>query len=147
MLDTGFKYHYITSMNKKLCIHCNNKIIGRGKKYCSYKCQQNFQRMEKVKQWINGEHSGMRGKTSTSKWIKWYLISIYGEKCQQCGWSEQNITTCKIPIELDHIDGDFTNNDKNNLRLLCPNCHSLTPSYKGGNKKKGRPRSKYYRGM
>jgi hypothetical protein len=38
-----------------------------------------------------------------------------------------------IPLELDHIDGDRTNNELQNLRLLCPNCHALTPTYRGRN--------------
>ena len=66
-----------------------------------------------------------------------------GEKCMECGWSERNPHTGNIPIELEHIDGDFKNNKEENLKLLCPNCHSLTKTYKGANKK-GRPRSKYY---
>jgi hypothetical protein len=41
-----------------------------------------------------------------------------------------------IPLELDHIDGDNQNNNIQNLRLLCPNCHALTPTYRGKNKKK-----------
>lgn len=102
---------------------------------------------EKIKSWLNGENNGMRGKTSTAYWIKKYLIEIRGEKCEKCNWSEVNIYTSKIPIELSHIDGDFTNNRIENLELLCPNCHSLTDSHKGANKKKGRPRSKYYRGL
>lgn len=97
--------------------------------------------------WLNGEHNGIVGKTSTARWIKWYLIQKHGEKCMECGWSKRNPFTNKIPIELEHIDGDFTNNKEENLKLLCPNCHSLTPTYKGANKKKGRPRSKYYRGL
>lgn len=35
-----------------------------------------------------------------------------------------------IPLELDHIDGNHLNNDLSNLRLLCPNCHSLTPTFR-----------------
>jgi 5-methylcytosine-specific restriction endonuclease McrA len=38
-----------------------------------------------------------------------------------------------IPLELDHIDGDRTNNLLENLRLLCPNCRALTPTYRGRN--------------
>lgn len=38
-----------------------------------------------------------------------------------------------IPLELDHVDGDRTNNSLENLRLLCPNCHALTPTYRGRN--------------
>ena len=42
------------------------------------------------------------------------------------------------PIELDHINGDSTDNSLSNLRLLCPNCHTQTKTYKGKNKSKGR---------
>lgn len=39
----------------------------------------------------------------------------------------------KIPLELDHIDGHPDHNLKENLRLLCPNCHSQTPTHAGKN--------------
>lgn len=38
-----------------------------------------------------------------------------------------------IPLELDHVDGDGHNNRLENLRLLCPNCHATTPTYRGKN--------------
>jgi len=38
-----------------------------------------------------------------------------------------------IPLEVDHRDGDRLNNELSNLRLLCPNCHALTPTYRGRN--------------
>ena len=127
------------------CLNCDNEL-NVGKKYCSLQCQQDYQRMLKVNKWLLGENDGVRGKTATSCWIKWYLIKINGEKCMECGWNKRNPTTGNIPIELEHIDGDFMNNKIENLKLLCPNCHSLTSTYKGANKN-GRPRSKYYRGL
>jgi hypothetical protein len=67
------------------------------------------------------------------------LIAKYGERCSQCGWAERNPVTGKVPITIDHIDGDWNNNREENLRLLCPNCHSLTPTYQALNWGKGRP--------
>lgn len=41
-----------------------------------------------------------------------------------------------IPVELDHINGINNDHRLDNLRLLCPNCHAQTPTYKGKNKKR-----------
>ena len=58
----------------------------------------------------------------------------------------KNPTTGKIPLELHHKDGDYSNNDEDNLELLCPNCHSLTATYKNALNHTGRKgRSKYYK--
>lgn len=69
----------------------------------------------------------------------------YQCKCSKCGWGEENPFSHTIPLEVEHIDGNFQNNREDNLTLLCPNCHSLTPTYKGANKGNGRKdREKYY---
>ena len=69
---------------------------------------------------------------------KKYLINKYGEKCMECGWCERNKKTGKIPIQLEHIDGHSENNRLDNLKLLCPNCHSLTETFGALNKGNGR---------
>ena len=58
----------------------------------------------------------------------------YECKCQKCGWGEKNPYTQTIGLEIHHIDGNCTNNRKDNLELLCPNCHSLTDNYGSLNK-------------
>jgi len=55
------------------------------------------------------------------------------EVCSICGISSWNDK--KINLEIDHIDGDNTNNLKENLRFVCPNCHSQTNNYKFYNRK------------
>lgn len=58
--------------------------------------------------------------------------NIFKPVCSNC-----NLDTwlgLPIPLELDHIDGVHLNNSLDNLRLLCPNCHAQTPTYRGKNK-------------
>lgn len=55
-------------------------------------------------------------------------------KCEDCGWAEKT-NDGRIPLELDHINGDSKDNRLKNLRVLCPNCHSLKPTHRGRNKK------------
>jgi hypothetical protein len=57
------------------------------------------------------------------------------EACEFCGWSKQSLDG-RIPVELDHINGDRFDNRIENLRILCPNCHSLQATHRGKNKKK-----------
>lgn len=70
---------------------------------------------------------------------KRYLISERGHQCEKCKnthWQNE-----KIPLDLDHIDGNPDNNEETNFRLLCPNCHRQTPSW--GTRNKGKfPHSK-----
>lgn len=66
---------------------------------------------------------------------KQVLLRERGHACESCGLSEwKNV---KIPIELEHCDGNNRNNSKENLLLLCPNCHALTKFYRGRNINKG----------
>lgn len=72
---------------------------------------------------------------SSSHRLKERLIKeeIITNKCSRCSISEWQGEI--LSLHLDHIDGNNTNNEISNLRLLCPNCHSLTPTYCGKNKK------------
>ncbi|MBU1082970.1 HNH endonuclease [Patescibacteria group bacterium] len=49
--------------------------------------------------------------------------------CELCGWAQYSVTG-HLPLELDHINGDRHDNRIENLRILCPNCHSLTETYR-----------------
>ena len=113
------------------CLMCGEEI-PKSNKYCSNLCQRDYERKIKFTAIENGDN------TLLSNWYKKYLIELHGAKCMKCGWSEKNPVTNKVPIELDHIDGNSDNNELKNLRLLCPNCHSLTPTYKSLNNGNGR---------
>jgi len=61
---------------------------------------------------------------------------VFEHKCYKCGrktWNNE-----KIPLDLEHINGDNRDHRLENLTLLCPNCHAQTPTYKGKNKGKNK---------
>ena len=72
----------------------------------------------------------------TSHKLKLKLLEegIKEHKCENCQQSEW--LGVKIPLELHHIDGNKFNNNIQNIQIICPNCHSLTPNNSGKAKKK-----------
>lgn len=130
-------------MSIKFCLNCNKPLTSTQTKYCSVSCQMEFQKKEKIEQWKNGQFNGMSGKYSLSKTIRDYMLEKAHYQCELCGWNKINPITQKSPLEIHHIDGNYTNNSEENLQVLCPNCHSLTPSYKALNKEGREDRNKY----
>jgi len=119
-----------------LCLNgCGNEIKRGATKYCSIRCQHLYHFSSRSEMLRRGEYVTL---TST-RFIKRFLIEQRGERCERCGWSERHGITGRVPIEVEHIDGNWQNNLPENLQLLCPNCHSLTPTYRALNRGRGRP--------
>jgi len=120
------------------CLYCNkNNITLRWKigTYCNSQCHKLHIRATRIKQWLENDISW---NTNFPDWAKEYLKKTKGNHCHICGILEWNGT--ELTLEGDHIDGNSNNNHPDNLRLVCPNCHSLTPTYKNKNKGNGRQR-------
>lgn len=128
--------------NPRSCRICTQPVNDYCAVYCSNRCQLQAQYKIYIERWKAGLETGVAGAAGISRYIRRYFIEEYGERCQQCGWEKRNPVTGKVPLTIDHIDGDCLNNSESNLRLLCPNCHSLTPNY--GNLNKGRSK-RYHR--
>ena len=120
------------------CLNCENIPARKSYKYCSNQCQIDYQYKDYVSKWLSGIVDGGKASGIVSSHVKRYLREINDNKCQQCGWSEANPFTGIVPLEADHIDGNHNNNKIDNLRLICPNCHSLTSTYRALNKGNGR---------
>ena len=112
------------------CKYCGNETKRKNQPYCDNKCQQGFQNSSKIKEWLSGSIFIRKGGNSIPSWMRNYLMEEANYKCTQCDWGSINESSGNVPLEIDHIDGDAYNNNKENLRVLCPNCHSLTPTYK-----------------
>ena len=123
---------------KGICLNCGNEYniyrSSRPGKFCSNKCQSEYEYKTYIERWKNGEEDGVIGKYGISSHIRKYLFEKFNCSCQICGWNKINTNTNKIPLQIHHIDGDCLNNKEDNLQLLCPNCHSLTETFGNLNK-------------
>ncbi|QBZ72750.1 HNH endonuclease [Gordonia phage GodonK] len=80
------------------------------------------------------EKSLVKGKFVKNLRARLIEDGVKEAKCERCGIVEWNGEPA--PLELDHINGDNTDNRLENLRILCPNCHAQTPTWR---RKKSKP--------
>ena len=126
-MPSGVKGSYRTFT----CIECNSVdrwAHSAPNKFCNILCQQLYKwKNETIPRIEQGECSGTES-------LKKFLIEQDGNFCAICNhppvWNDTALV-----LQLDHIDGDSDNNFPVNIRLLCPNCHSQTPTF--GSKGKG----------
>jgi len=107
------------------CLHCgteNKWGHSKSNKFCNNSCQAKYK-------WVNETvpriESGTKADPST---LKKYLVEKRGENCEECNIGPEYNGKILV-LQLDHIDGNSDNNLPNNIRLLCPNCHSQTETY------------------
>ena len=112
----------------KYCLACQKPLLNYQGKYCSNVCQANLRYVQFIKLWKSGNTNGTIGLNAKniSGHIRRYLIEKYENKCSICGWSKINPITGKVPVEVDHINGNADDNNENNLRLICPNSKKST---------------------
>ena len=125
-------------MPRENCPTCGKETPRARYKYCSNACQQEYQYQSYIQEWKRGRIHGLQSLGLVSKYIKRYLRKKFGNKCVLCGWSRVNLKTEEVPLVADHIDGNWRNNTEGNLRLVCPNCDALSPTYAGLNRGNGR---------
>lgn len=146
-------------MKCESCKQEHDGSYGSGK-YCNRSCANKRERSEEVKQKISLSSQKERESRSVelkkeikrkvkSRWdakilerpfetltferLKRRIVLEQDHTCNKCKlkeWLGEQIT-----LELEHKDGNNQNNERENLECLCPNCHSLTLTWKGRNKR------------
>lgn len=97
--------------------------------YCSNQCVGKARLAETAQRFL-------RGEITERATLKRFVTERDSYRCKPCNLTEWQGKP--LSLQLDHTDGNPSNNNPENLRLICPNCHSQTPHFGARNKGKGR---------
>lgn len=116
---------------EKKCLECG-VLIRKNRKFCSNKCQSEYKHKISYLDFLQNNENYCK-PNYIPKNFKDFFIKEQGGVCAICGnppiWNDKELV-----FIIDHIDGDASNNKRDNLRCICPNCDSQLDTYKSKNK-------------
>jgi len=115
-----------------ICQTCgkeDKRLYGSSNKFCSVACKTTYNQQDVINRFY-------RGEIHDRHTLRRALKAERGYNCSQCSISDWNKKP--ITLQVNHIDGNCTNNMPENLELICPNCHSQTDTFGAKNKGNGR---------
>lgn len=137
-------------LSPKLCLYCQLPIRYEARHentFCSRSCRASFcnrsrgsTKKEPARTFCRQETKRQEfalGLVTKRRTLRKLISSLVGPNCSSCG-QPPSWVGLPLTMTVDHLDGDAGNNLPANLRLLCPNCHSQTPTFCGRNLGRGR---------
>jgi hypothetical protein len=130
--------HNKGKVKTSFCNNCNNEFVMgySGAKYCSKDCEVTDKKNKKYQYYLNNQEE-YSNKMGNFRFLKPNILKEQNNCCDICA-NEDSWNGKKIVFILDHINGDASNNKRDNLRLVCPNCDSQLDTYKSKNKNSAR---------
>ena len=129
------------SRERAECVRCGKVYLRKISSLFSF-CSRECESKQLFENWLDGKEdfSKREWKTDFPRAIRLLLIESVGYQCQAIRSDTNERCTEKrfrpsggSILEIEHIDGDATNHHVSNIMLLCPSCHSVTPTYRAGN--------------
>ena len=121
------------------CLYCETVPKTPRSLYCSPNCHAIDRRRDYIEKWYLGSVSGTtKAKGLIVQFLRDHIIRNALYKCSMCPFDLFHPITGRPIVQIDHIDGDSSNNSPSNIRVLCPNCHAMTPNFGSLNTKPGR---------
>ena len=116
------------------CVYCGETFKPKTKKqkFCCFECSTASRHKEQYEDFLNEPEKYCRGNY-TPKNFKNEFMNEQGNVCAICGCKPEH-NGKPLVFVLDHIDGNASNNRRENLRMICPNCDSQLDTFKSKNK-------------
>ena len=138
--------HFNRKITKKICKNCGEEYIkypGHSANFCCFECSCEYKHKQNYQDFLNHPEKYCRANYSP-RVFKDDILKEQGNKCARCGNPPIHNGQPLVFI-LDHIDGHASNNRRENLRMICPNCDSQLPTYKSKNKNGDRYYYRYHK--
>lgn len=118
------------------CLNCGKEFVRKkhysDQKFCSHACCNEYKKKIVIQEVEERGYFSKQGQEIKREEVVLYISRTSGYKCAICGrskWNGKHLT-----LIVDHIDGNADNNVIENIRLVCPNCDSQSPTWMGRNK-------------
>lgn len=122
-------------IHEKVCEHCGKKFEAKNTadRFCSNECSICYAKEKKYADFIKNNEKYCRGNYTPRHYLREKFLDEQGGVCAICKCRPEH-NGKPLVFVLDHIDGDASNNRRENLRMICPNCDSQLDTFKSKNK-------------